>query len=478
MTLKQKILSGVFWQGLTNVGSYGLNFIISVILARLLSPEDFGVIAIIGVFVGLLGVFVNAGFSSALIQKKILETEDCSSVFFLNLVTAPILYALLFFAAPWIAQFYNRADLTLYIRVLSFNLIISSWSLVQAALITKRMLFHLNFRISLIGICVSGTLGIIMAYMGFGPWALIAQQLLNALLVCIFQWIWGGWRPHLILEFSRLYSLFKFGWKLFCSNFLDNLYGSLYPLLIGKLFNLSTLSYFNRGQHIPSIGMNVINSTIGTVLFPAFSQVQNDREKMHRIMREALLSIMFLLIPNLTVLFVCAHPLILFLYGTKWLPSVPFLQIFCAVFFFWPLHTMNLQLLTACGRSDVFLILEIIKKIQAVLVILLTFRYGPLVMAGGMAGTGILGFIENSWMSGKLAGYSTWRQTLDILPILAVSVLSGLCAWLVSCAFENPFLSLLLGGSVFAAVYLSTTILLRMIPDEIMRQIRERSPWK
>ena len=287
-TLKQKIFSGIFWQGLCNIGNYGLNFVISIILARLLTPEDFGVVAIVGVFIALFGVFIDSGFSSALVQKKDLAAEDCSSVFFLNLTMAGIIYAILFFAAPWIARFYARPELALCIRILALSMVISSFSIVQGTMIYRNMLFHLNFRISLISLAISGGIGVYLAFRGFGVWALIVQQLCKSFITCILQWVWGKWRPIAVWDFTRLRKLFQFGWKLFCSGILDNLYNNIYPLLIGKLFNLSTLSYYNRGNHIPSLGMGIINSTLGSVLFPAFSSIQHDPLKMRFLMRKAL----------------------------------------------------------------------------------------------------------------------------------------------------------------------------------------------
>lgn len=476
--LRDKILSGVFWQGLSNIGNFGLGFIISVILARLLTPEDFGVVAIIGVFIALFSVFIDSGFSMALVQKKELQEADRSSVFFLNLIMAGIIYTFLFFSAPWIASFYARPELVSCIRVLALTMIISSFSLVQGTMIYRNMQFHLNFRISLISLLASGSIGVIMAYRGFGVWALIIQQIIKSFLTCILQWYWGKWRPAFVVDFSRLRALFQFGWKLFCSGLLDNFYNNLYPILIGKLFNLSTLSYYNRGNHIPSMGMGIINSTVGSVLFPAFSSLQDDRMKMRQVMRKALRNIMFLVIPCMTLLFMAAHPLIQVLYGNQWMPSVPFLQIFCFVFVFWPLSSINLQLLTACGRSDIFLILEILKKAQVICIILATFRYGPQAMAWGLVLSGAICFLENSWMSKKLVDYSTWKQARDLFPMLACSLLSGLIAWGVCLKMGHDWLRLLLSGGVFAVVYLLSSLGFKIMPEEIVMLAKERNPFK
>lgn len=476
--LRQKVLSGVFWQGLSNIGSYGINFLISVILARLLTPEDFGIVAIIGVFTALFGVFVDSGFSTALIQKKNIEKADCSSVFFLNLVMAGVIYGILFFAAPWIAKFYVKPELIACIRVLALTIVISSISIVQGTLIYKKMLFHLNFRISLISLIISGLVGVFMAYRGFGVWALITQQLLKALLTGIMQWFWGKWIPELVVDFSRLKTLFQFGWKLFCSGLLDNFYNNIYPLTIGKLFNLSTLSYYNRGNHIPSLGMSIINSTIGSVLLPTFSNIQDDREKTKTVMQKALKNIMFLVIPCMTFFFISADPLVRILYGEKWLPCAPFLQIFSVIFLFYPLHTTNLNLVIACGRSDFFLWIEIIKKIQGVVCILLTFRYGPLTMASCMIITTVLAYIENSYLSRKLADYGSWEQCLDLLPMLLISIISGSVTWYISSFIENFYIHFIVLGIAFSVFYFLLSAVWKLIPLEIIELLKNRNSIK
>ncbi|MDR0932977.1 MAG: lipopolysaccharide biosynthesis protein [Victivallales bacterium] len=473
-SLKHKILSGVFYQGMCNAGSYALNFAISIILARLLTPEEFGVVAIVGVFVALFGVFVDSGFSAALIQKKELTKADSSSVFFLNIAMALIAYSLLFIAAPYIAEFYARSELTLCIRILSLCIIFISISLVQGTMINRNMHFHLNLRIVLISLMISGGLGIYLAFRGFGVWALIFQQLCRSIVSGVLLWFYGKWRPAMIWDFTRIRTLFRFGWKLFCSGFLDTLYNNLYPLLLGKLFNFATLSYYNRGSHIPSLGMSILNSTAGSVLFPAFSSIQHDPTKMGFLMKRALKNIMFLVIPTMAILFVTAEPLVVVLFGEPWLPSAPYLRICCFIFLLWPLHTTNLQLLTACGRSDVFLILEIYKKTQIVLIALITFHFGPLVMVSGLAVGNALSFVANSFMSKKLVNYGTWQQTVDLIKPLVCSVFSGSCAYLAICHLSGDWAKLLVGGGVFAGVYLLLSAVFRLIPHEILDILKQR----
>ncbi len=473
-TFRNRVSSGFFWQGLSSGSDFIISFLVSILLARLLMPEDFGVIAIVNVFAGVLGVCVQAGFPQALIQKKDLDPADCSSVFFLNLILAFLLSGLLFFSAPLIAEYYSKADLLWYIRVHSVKIVICALSVVPGALLLRDMLFRLNFRITLIGNGVSGALGILLAFLDCGVWALIVQQLFCVSLMAYLQWLWGKWRPVMVLDLARLRRMFSFGWKLFCSGLLDCIYNNISPVLIGKLFSLSALSYYNRGSQLPQQCTGLVSGMTGQVLFPALSAIQDDRAKMRSLMRNLLKSIMFFVVPGLTFLFVFSEHVILILYGEKWLPAVPYMRAFLCVFLFHPLNNANLQLLTACGRSDAFLALEIIKKVQTVLIIVLTCRYGPLAMAQGLAVGGILCFAENSWLGKRLIDYGTWRQTADFLPVLILSLAGGAAAWSCTGLTDSVFLNLLTGGLVFGVVYLAGACLFRQIPKTLLNAVKPR----
>lgn len=471
--IKNKILSGVFWQGLERIGSYGIGFVVSVILARRLSPEEFGVIAIMMVFITLSNVFIDSGFSTALIQKKDMEQADCCSVFYINIVMGLVIYGILFLASPYIAAFYETKELTLYLHIFSLIIIIRSFSLVQYALLRKRMLFHLSFRISWVALIISGIVGISMAYSGCGVWSLIAQQLTSALVTVIMQWLWVKWHPQWLFDWERAKDLFNFGWKIFCSGFLDTLYNDIYSLVIGKIADLKMLSFYDRGKHYPKIGMDIINSTIGSVLFPAFSEMQDDRPKIKQLAQRGLKNIMFVVTPALAFLFVFADTITILLLTEKWLPSVIFLRICCITFFFWPFHTMNLQIITACGRSDVFLILEIIKKTQEVLVIAISYRFGVVTMVAAGATMGLVGMIENAWYNRKLIDYAPWQQLRDIAPITVITILVSIITYFITVPVHNIWLKLITGTIAFGGLYLVSTSITNTFPNEI-REIFER----
>ena len=473
-TIKQKTVKGVFWQGLERVGSYGIGFIVSVILARRLSPEEFGVIAIMMVFIALSNVFIDSGFSTALIQKKDMEQADCCSVFYINIVMSLVLYGILYLASPFIAEFYEMKELTLYLHVFSLVLIIRSFSLVQNALLRKRMLFHLSFRISWISLIVSGAMGIIMAYSGCGVWSLIVQQITNAVITVIMQWFWVKWSPQWLFDWQRTKELFSFGWKMFCSSFIDTLYNDIYSIVIGKISDLEMLSYYDRGKQYPKYGMDIINSTIGSVLLPAFSELQDDRRKMKELAQRGLKNIMFVVTPALAFLFVFADSITIILLTEKWLPSVIFIRLCCITFFFWPFHTTNLQIITACGRSDVFLILEIIKKIQAIFIIAITYRFGVETMVATGAAMGLVGMVENAWYNRKLIDYAPWQQLWDIAPILGITVFVSTTSYFTTVSIHNIWTKLICGTVSFGTLYFISTCVTHALPHEIEQLIKEK----
>lgn len=472
--LKEKIEKGVFWQGLERIGSYGIGFVVSIILARKLSPEEFGVIAIMMVFITLSNVFIDSGFSTALIQKKDMEQADCCSVFYINIVMGFVLYGILYLASPFIADFYETKELTLYLHVFSLILIIRSFSLVQNALLRKRMLFHLSFRISWIALIVSGAVGIIMAYSGCGIWSLIAQQLTNAVVMVIMQWFWVRWCPEWLFDWKRTKELFNFGWKIFCSSFIDTLYNDIYSIVIGKIADLEVLSYYDRGKQYPKYGMDIINSTIGSVLLPAFSELQEDRKKMKELAKRGLKNIMFFVTPALAFLFVFADSITILLLTEKWLPSVIFMRLTCIIYFYWPFSTTNLQIITACGRSDIFLKLEIIKKVQAILVIAITYRYGVVAMIATSACLGIVYMFENAWVNRKLIDYAPWQQLWDIAPITIITVAVSAISYFITIPIHNVWLKLITGTIAFGGLYLLASFITHTFPRDIEQLIKEK----
>ena len=326
---------------------------------------------------------------------------------------------------------------------------------------------HLSFRISWLAQIPAGAIGVILAYKDFGVWALVAQQLIRDILSTDFLWYFVKWRPQCLFDFSRLKKLLSFSWKLLCSSILSTLYQNIYTLIVGKLFSLDTLSFYRKGRHLPALGMHLINNTVGGVLFPAFTKIQDDKPKMHELARRGLKNIMFLVVPAMGIFFVIAHPLIIILYTDKWLPSAIFLQICCFSFVLAPFHTMNLQIMTACGRSDYFLYIEIFKKIELLLLVFLTYRFGIIVMTCAVAANSYLMVIINGWPNRKLIDYPPWSQFMDVLPFFLLAIAAAGATQITRLLPQNNWLLLFTNAAVFTAVYLGLAALMRQIPADL-----------
>lgn len=428
MSLKSSVITSLIWKFLERIGTQGVQFIVAIVLARLLSPADFGLIALVTVFVTIANVFVQSGLNTALIQKKNADNLDFSTVFYSCLALAVLLYLGLFFGAPIIAQFYNnQVELIPVIRVLGLMLPLGALNAIQEAYVARNMMFKKLFYRSIGAIIPAGILGVVCAYLGFGIWSLVAQQLSNAFLICVIMWFTVKWRPSLSFSFERWKGLFSFGWKLLCSALLDTFYRNIRDLVIGKLFTPADLGFYNRGDQFPKIIIANINSSIQSVLLPSLSTVQDDRVRLKSLARRSIKTSSFLILPMMTGLAAIAKPLTLVVLGEKWLPAVPFIQICCFSYAFWPIHTTNLSAINAVGRSDVFLKLEIIKKCYglAVLALAIWLFRSPVGIAMSAAITAPLGSFVNAYPNKKLLNYGFIEQMKDFVPSFLLSLAMG-----------------------------------------------------
>jgi O-antigen/teichoic acid export membrane protein len=453
LSLKNKVLTGLVWRFLERGGTLGMQFIISIVLARLLLPRDFGTIGLLTVFIAVAGVFVQSGFGSALIQKEKVSIEEYSSVFYLSLFVSIVLYILLFFTAPLIASFYSEPLLVSILRVMALSLIIGAITSVQYAVLSREMKFKKSFFASIGGIFASGTVGIAMAYCGYGVWSLVFSQLSSQVLSLIILWFMVKWRPSFIFSFTKLKKLFQYGSKLLCSALLDTIFNNLYSLSIGKLFDLTMLGYYNRGLSIPMLVVENINGTIDGVMFPALSSCQHDRGRVKKLVRRMITTSSFFVIPMMFGLIVVAKPLVLLVFTEKWLPCVPFVQLSCIKCAFWPIHIGNLQAIKAVGRSDIFFRLEIVKKVLFAIVIVLTFPFGIYAMVAGGAVLSVINTIINALPNRKLINYTYKEQWLDIAPFILLSVLMDSVIIGVSVLSLGAEMTLLFQFLVGAAFY-------------------------
>lgn len=442
--LKHKVIANLLWKLMERSGAQGMQFILQIILARLLLPEDYGIIALVLIFITLANVFVQSGFNNALIQKKHADEIDFSSVFYLSFFVAGVLYLTLYFISPIIATFYKEPLLIPVLRVLSLTLFFGAFNSIQNAIVARKMQFKKQFFSGLGAIIISGTVGVVLAYAGYGVWALVAQQMTSQLLIVLILWFTVKWRPRLLFSFERVKVLFSYGWKLLASSFLDTLYMDLRSLIIGKMYNAEMLGFYNRGKQFPSLIVTNINGSIQSVIFPVLAAQQDNKQRVKDIMRRAITTSSFLIFPVMMGLAVIAEPLVRILLTDKWLPCVPFLQINCMIYGLWPIHTANLQAINALGRSDIFLKLEIIKKIQGLAILSVTVFYGVYAIAWGGALAGITSSFINAYPNKRLLDYGYIDQIKDIMPAFFLSVIMAIGAYSIKFIGMNPGATLIM----------------------------------
>lgn len=422
----KKTISNFIWRFAERCGAQLVTFIVSIILARLLTPEDYGTIALVTVFTTILQVFVDSGLGTALIQKKNADDLDFSSVFYFNFVVCIVLYIGIFVTAPIIASFYDDISLIPVIRVISVTILISGVKGIQQSYVSRNMLFKRFFFSTLGGTIFSAFFGIGLAYAGFGVWAIIAQQLSNTAIDTLILWITVKWRPKKMFSWKRLKVLFSFGWKLLASSLIDTVYNNLRNLIIGKFYSSADLAYYNQGDKFPKLIVTNINNSIDSVLLPTLSNAQDDRECVKNMTRRAIKTSTYIMAPLMMGLVFCATPVVRLILTEKWLPCVPYLQIFCITYMFWPIHTANLNAINAMGRSDYFLKLEIAKKIIGMILLISTMRFGTMVMAYSLLVSTVTSMIINSWPNKILLGYSLKEQVIDIFPGILLSLFMGI----------------------------------------------------
>lgn len=456
------IIKGLVWKFLERGGVQGVQFVVQIILARLLSPNDYGITGLIVVFISIANIFIQSGLGSALVQNIYSTQEDYSSVFFLNIIIAVIMVVILYFSAPFIAEFYNMSILMVVLRVQSLVLIINSFSIVQNAILQKKMQFKKLFFASINGMIFSGVIGIVLAINNAGVWALVVQQLINSFIITIILWFTISWRPTFVFKISRVKKLFNYGSRLLCSSLIDTLYKNIYPLIIGKMYTQSDLGYYNRGNQIPNILVNNLNGSIQGVMFPAFSEYQTVPQKLKQILRRSIVTSCFLVFPLMLGLLAVAKPLTVLMLTEKWLSSVPFMQISCVMYAMWPIHTANLQAINALGRSDIFLKLEIIKKSLTVIVLIITIPMGIYQMMWGSALTSVVSTAINAWPNKRLLNYSYFEQVKDILPSLILSLIMCALCFSVFLLHLGTWATLVIQIIAGAAFYITSAWLFKL----------------
>lgn len=460
--MKNTTIKNFIWRFAERCGAQLVTFIVSIVLARLLAPEDYGTIALVTVFTTILQVFVDSGLGTALIQKKDADDLDFSSVFYFNFFVCIVLYIGMFLAAPIIAGFYGDSSLIPIIRVISLTIVISGVKGIQQSYVSRNMLFKRFFFATLGGTIFSAFLGIGLAYVGFGVWAIVAQQLSNTAIDTLILWITVKWRPKKMFSWNRLKGLLSFGWKLLVSSLLDTVYNNLRNLIIGKFYSSADLAYYNQGDKFPKIIVTNINSSIDSVLLPTLANEQEHIDRVKSMTRRAIKTSTFIMAPLMMGLAFCATSIVKIVLTDKWLPCVPYLQIFCVTYMFWPIHTANLNAINAMGRSDYFLKLEIAKKAIGLILLLSTMRFGVMVMAYSLLISSITSQIINSWPNKKLLGYGYFEQLRDILPSVLIALFMGGCVNLVKLLRFSDFLMILVQVPLGAFIYVGLSALFHL----------------
>lgn len=420
-SLKDKTVRGVGWSAADTFLGQGVTFIVGLVLARLLSPDEYGLIGIVTIFTSILLGFVDCGFSNALIRKQETDDEDYNTMFIVNLGISIIMYVLLFVSAPFIAHFFGRPQLIGLVRVTGLLLIIQSLSIVQDTILKKRIDFKTKTKASVLSAIFSGIVGIGMAFWGLGVWSLVGQQLSRQLVYTISLWMFNKWWPRLKLNVESLHYMWSFGWKLMLSGFLDRLWMQLYQVVVGKCYNPATLGQYTRSKEYASIFSSNLTNIVQKVTYPVLSQIQDNQERMVNGYRRIIKITMFITSIIMIYMGAVSEPLIYCLIGPKWQQAASFLPLICISMSLYPLHAINLNMLQVQGRTDIYLYIEVVKKVIAVIPICLGIFVNIYWMLLGTIITGIIAFFLNSYYTGKKLGYSSWMQIKDVTPSYVVA---------------------------------------------------------
>lgn len=461
--MKQKVIAGLFWKVLENGGAQGIQFVVAVILARLLTQAEYGTVGIIMIFITIANVIVQNGFSTALIQRRQADATDFSSVCYFSLGAALVMYGILWALAPWIADFYNIEELRPIVRVLALVLFPGAVISVQTAWVSRQLEFKGLFLSTFGASVISGGVSIYMALAGMGVWAMVGQQLAYYVSLTAILFVTVSWKPAFLFAFGRIRELLRFGWKLLAASLIDTLFNNLYGLIMGKIYSEEVLGVYNRGEQFPKLIVSNLGAAIQSVLLPVFSSRQGDKDSMKQMLRRAVRLSSFLVLPMLFGMCAVADTLVLALLGERWMGCVPYLRIMCVAYSFWPIHITNLQAINAAGRSDMFLKLEIVKKTMGLCGLFAGMRFGPLVLISVKAGLDFLTTFVNAWPNKKLLGYGIFSQWADILPSAGLSFV--MCAAVYGAGLVlpgGPWIKLILQVAAGAGLYVCLAAAFRM----------------
>lgn len=461
-SLKNKTINGLKWNAIEQVSVQGIRFVLGIILARLLLPEAYGITGLIAVFMAVSQTFIDSGFGNALIQKKDRSDVDYATVFYFNLVVSVICWIGLTFARNWFASFFNEPLLAQITPVIGVNLIFNALVLVQRTRLTVELNFKIQAKATFLSTLISGIFGIVLAYNGFGVWSLVYQSVSRTFLNTLFLWISVRWVPPLIFSRQSFKQLFSYGSKLMAAGLLNTVFANIYTLVIGKFFSTADLGFYNRANQFKNLPSQNITSILGRVTFPALSSLQDNEEKLLKTFQKFIKMTIFMIMPLMLWLMVLARPIILFTIKEQWEPSIILLQILCLAGIMYPIHALNLTILQVKGRSDLFLKLEIVKKVLVVIVILATFSISVKAMVIASVISSVISLFINTHYTKKIIDYGIIAQVRDFLPTAYLSIIMMLAMIAATYFIEDNLLKIVVGSVVAGVTYLGTAYLLKM----------------
>jgi O-antigen/teichoic acid export membrane protein len=477
-SLKDKAIKGFFWSLIERFGNQLIQFIIGLILARLLTPNDYGLLGMILIFISLAQVFSEGGFSAALIRKSRIRNIEYSTVFWFNLVISLSSYAILFITAPYISQFFNEPQLNLLVKIVSLNVIINSLAYIQKTILIKELNFKSQAKINLGSILISGLFGVLMAIFGLGVWALVIQTLIRNSIVCVFFWIQSEWKPNLVFSKTAFKNLYAFGSKLMLSSLINVISENLHSIIIGKLFSAKSLGFYTRANQFQKLPVSSIYGAISAVSYPVLSELQSDVEKLRSGYRKMIKLIGFVLFPIMAILAAVSDQMIYVVLTDKWMPASEMLKVLCIIGLFYPFHAINLDVLKVKGRSDLFLKLEIIKQFFNVLIILISFGFGIMGLIWGTVVLNVICFIINAWYSDDFINYGMVKQVKDLSVFFVISVFVYGLLYLFNLHFPHPRLYLILAPITGLCIYAFVAYIFKLEERytiiEIVKKMKKR----
>lgn len=454
MSLKGKTITGLIWSFIDNFSKQGITFIVGIILARLLTPKEFGLIGLTTVFIAVSNSIINSGFSQALIRKQDCTQTDYSTVFYINLALGVLLFIILTVCAPMISVFLNEPEFAKLLQVVSIVLIINALTIIQRTTLTKRIDFKLQTKVSIYASILSGIIGISMAFLGFGVWSLVAKTICQSLFESALLWYWNKWKPNIVFSLDSFKQLFSFGSKILISGLISTLYQNIYYLVIGKYFSTQELGFYSRANQFKNLPSKNLNTIIARVSYPVLSQLQDNPEKLKASYKKLVKSTMFITFILMLGLAAIAEPMIITLIGEKWRNSIIYLQILSFIGMMYPLHALNLNILNVQGRSDIFLKLEIIKSFLAIPAIVIGVFFGIKIMILGMLVNSIISYYLNSSWSGRFLNYTMKYQIIDILPSFLIASLMAVLVYIISKVLPFSYMSILAIQLIFGGVFI------------------------